>query len=417
MRSCVTADLAITGVGVVSPFGQGAEALSAGLLRGAHAFGVMRREGRQRGTEFLGAEVPPLSLPPELATRRLHTASLSTQTALLAVHEAWLDANLAAAQPARVGLIVGGSNFQQRELTLLHDAHAGRLGYLRPSYGMSFLDTDLCGMCTEQFGIRGLAHTVGGASASGQLAVIQAAQAVLAGDIDIGIAVGALMDVSYWECQALRSMGAMGSDRHASRPAEACRPFDRQRDGFIYGENCGAVVIEKLSRAARENVRPYAHLAGWSVAIDAHRDPDPSCSGEMQAIRGALEHARLSPEAIDYVNPHGSGSVIGDETELEAVRGCGLSHAWINATKSILGHGLSAAGAVEIIATLLQMKAGTLHPTRNLHEPIDPGLRWVLGDPVHHAIERALCISIGFGGINTAVCLERPRARREGNGT
>jgi malonyl-ACP decarboxylase len=119
--------------------------------------------------------------------------------------------------------------------------------------------------------------------------------------------------------------------------------------------------------------------------------------------------AGLDADAIDYVNPHGTASRVGDETELAALRACGLDHAWINATKSLVGHGLTAAGLVELIAIMLQMRAGRLHPTRNLENPFDDGFRWVGASPVDHAIERALNMSMGFGGINTAVCLERCR--------
>src|SRR5262249_35323148 len=157
---------------------------------------------------------------------------------------AWNEARLADVDPRRIGLIVGGSNVQQRELTQLYEAHRESSAFLRPTYALSFMDSDLCGFCTAHFGIRGLAHTVGGASASGQLAIIEAAKAVLTNQVDVCIAVGALMDLSHWECRGLRAIGAMGSDRYADAPALACRPFDRDRDGFIFGESCGAVVIE-----------------------------------------------------------------------------------------------------------------------------------------------------------------------------
>jgi malonyl-ACP decarboxylase len=258
-----------------------------------------------------------------------------------------------------------------------------------------------------QFGIRGLAYTVGGASASGQLAIIQAAQAVLAGHVDVCIALGALMDLSHWECQGLRALGAMGSDRFANDPASACRPFDRRHDGFIYGESCGAMVIEGGAGSAHRGVRPYAALRGWGLSMDGNRNPDPSVEGEIRVIGQALRSAEFTASQVDYVNPHGTGSVIGDEVELRALRACALTHAHLNATKSLIGHGLSAAGTVEAIITLLQMRLGQLHPTRNLEDPIDPEFRWVK-EPLGHQIERALTLSMGFGGINTALCWQAP---------
>lgn len=334
------------------------------------------------------------------------TFALSAQAALATAHEAWEDAQLQRLAPERIALVVGGSNMQQRHLVQMHDAYRGREAFVRPNYGLGFLDSDLCGLCTEALGVRGFALTVGGASASGQVAVLEAAQAVQSGRVDACIAVGALMDVSYWECQALRSMGAMGSTRFADDPAAACRPFDRDRDGFIYGEACAAVVVETLSSARAAGRRPYARLAGWSMRMDANRNPNPSLEGEMAVIRGALQQAGLAAADIDYVNPHGTGSGLGDETEMEALRRCSLAHARLNATKSITGHGLTAAGAVELVALLLQMQSGRLHPTRNLHHPMDDSLRWVGAHSEAHAMRHALNLSMGFGGVNTALCVQ-----------
>jgi malonyl-ACP decarboxylase len=416
MRGPDRSDIVVSGVGVTSAIGQGKAAFISALLEGRHRFDVMRRPGRQRpshsgsspadGAAFLGAEIPELSMPRSIPASMLRTASLSGQVAIATLHEAWQDARLDEVAPERIGLVVGGSNCQQRELTQAHDAYRGREQFLRPTYAMSFMDSDLCGLCTEAFGIRGFAHTAGGASASGQLAVIEAIHAVDSGRVDVCIAIGALMDLSYWECQGLRSLGAMGSDRYANEPALACRPFDRDRDGFIFGESCGVVVIEKRHSARRLERSPYARLSGWAIAMDANRNPNPSLEGEVAAINAALERANLSPSDVDYVNPHGTGSTIGDVTELESIRQCGLSHAHLNVTKSIIGHGISAAGAVELIAVILQMKAGKLHPTRNLENPIEPSFGWTGSEAVSHTIENALNLSMGFGGINTAVCVQ-----------
>lgn len=399
--------LVVTGMGVISPIGQGAAAFATALLEGKAAFNVMQRPGRQQESAYIGAEIHEVVFPAGVARQTLRAASLTAQAALVVLDEAWVEAQLSDVDPRRTGLIVGGSNIQQRELTQIHESYRDRAAFLRPTYALSFMDSDLCGFCTEQFGIRGLAYTVGGASASGQLAIIQAAQAVLSNQVDVCVALGALMDLSYWECQSMRALGAMGSDRYANEPALACRPFDCDHDGFIFGESCGAVVIESLESSERRGIEPYAVLRGWGVAMDGNRNPEPSLEGETRAIRSALDAAGLPPAQIDYVNPHGTGSILGDETELEALRACGLTGAYLNATKSLIGHGLSAAGTVEVIATLLQMQAGRLHPTRNLENPIDPTLNWVRNKSIDHQIENALTLSMGFGGINTALCWQR----------
>jgi malonyl-ACP decarboxylase len=399
--------LTVTGVGVVSSIGQGKEAFAAALLDGRSAFGWMQRPGRQADPAYIGAEMGEILFSPEVPRQTLRAASLSAQAALAAVWEAWAEARLSEIDPCRVGLVVGGSNIQQRELMQIQESYRDRSAFLRPTYALSFMDSDVCGFCTAQFTIRGLAYTVGGASASGQLAIVQAAQAVLTNQVDVCIALGALMDLSHWECQGLRAVGAMGSDRYAAEPTLSCRPFDREHDGFIFGESCGAIVIESAESARRRGLEAYADLLGWGVAMDGNRNPNPSLDGEIRAIRTALDASGWEPAQVDYVNPHGTGSVAGDETELSALRACGLNGVYLNATKSIIGHGLSAAGAVEVIATLLQMRAGRLHPTRNLDNPIDPEMRWVRQEPVEHAIENAMTLSMGFGGINTALCWQR----------
>lgn len=411
--SCSRSEVVITGVGVCSAIGQGKAAFGSALFEGRHAFSHLRRPGRQPAGEggertFLGAEIGELATPERLTPRVRRTASWSAQVAVATLHEAWIEAGLDALDPERIGLVVGGSNVQQRELHLVHNEYADRLGYLRPSYATSFLDTDLCGLCSELFGIRGVSYSVGAASASGQAAVIQAAQAVASGQVDACIALGALMDLSVWECQALRSAGAMGSDRYADAPALACRPFDRDRDGFIFGEACAALVVERAGQAQTRGVSPYAHLAGWAFVIDANRSTNPSGEGELRAIRGALQRAGFTAADIDYVNPHGTGSPLGDTIELGALRAAGLHDARINATKAFTGHGLSAAGAVEVAATLIQMRSGRLHPTRNLDNPIDSTLAWTGAAAETHHMRRALTLSMGFGGINTALCFSHP---------
>jgi malonyl-[acp] decarboxylase len=402
--------IVISGIGITSAIAQGKDNFATALLNGDHRFAVMQRDGRQGSVEsmessYLGAEIIELIFNDSIPKRTIRSSSYTGQVALQTLAEAWQDANLSAVDPYRIGLVVGGSNTQQRELVATVEKYQNKSQYVPPNHALKFMDSDICGVLTETFGIKGIAYTIGGASASGQLAIIQAIQAVQSNQVDVCIALGALMDLSYLECQAFRSLGAMGSDHFATQPELACRPFDKQRNGFIYGESCGAVVIERLDRAQRSRVSHYARPTGWSIAIDGNRNPNPSAEGEKRAIYKSLEMAGLSAAQIDYINPHGTGSHIGDEIELQALKEIGLNEASINATKSIIGHGLSSAGTVELIACLLQMREGQLHPTRNLLAPIDNDFNWVLQTARSETINNALCLSYGFGGINTAISL------------
>src|SRR2546421_3030750 len=138
MKNPKPSELLITGLGVTSAIGQGKSAFASALLQGHHVFGVMRRPGRQKGTAFLGAEIPSLFLPDRLSKREVRTASFSGQVALATLHEAWDDAKLDAVDADRIGLVVGGSNLGQRELIQTYETYADRMAYLRPTYGMSF---------------------------------------------------------------------------------------------------------------------------------------------------------------------------------------------------------------------------------------------------------------------------------------
>jgi malonyl-ACP decarboxylase len=399
-------DFIITGIGVVSNIGQGKEVFTSNLISGNSTFNQLKRSGRQLENKFfIGAEISELTYPKDFPQGSLRSASFSSHVALIALKEAWEEAELDNIDSERIGLIIGGSNFQQRHLQQLYQKYNTKPQFITPTYGFSFFDSDLSALCTEYFGIKGLAYTIGGASASGQLAIIEAIKAIQAGQVDVCIVVGALMDLSFWELQGFKALGAMGSDRYKDDPGKACRPFDLNRDGFIFGENCGAIVLEK--QGLRKSTRPYAKLVGWSLVMDANRNPNSSYEGELKVIQQTLNNTGISASDIDYINPHGTGSPLGDEIELKALKRAKLNNAYINSTKSIIGHGLTAAGTVEVIATLLQMKASKLHPSLNLEEPIDNSFNWVKGNPINHEIKKALTLSVGFGGINTALCLEK----------
>lgn len=405
-------NLYVTGMGICASTGIGKHEFFQALKEETHAFGFLERPGRQapraqttRSSGFIGAEIQkplPLSFA---SSNLLRTASYSSKVALCTLKEAWDEADLDELDSRRIGLVVGGSNLQQRSLLEAHQRYEGRVSFLRPSYGFSHMDSDICGICSDHFGIGGFAYTLGAASASGQVALIQGVQSLLTHQVDACIVLGALSDLSYWELQGFRSMGAMGSDRFAHEPAEAPRPFDHARDGFIYGESCGAVVIERQARGSSK--KNYGRLSGWGMSLDGNRNPNPSLEGEVFAIQQALNSSGLSYDSIDYINPHGSGSKIGDETELLALKKLSLEGAPLNGTKSLIGHGLSSAGCVELIATLLQMEHGQLHGTRNLQDPIDRDFNWIPRGGIEKELSHALTLSMGFGGINSALVISK----------
>ncbi|NEQ41943.1 MAG: polyketide beta-ketoacyl:ACP synthase, partial [Okeania sp. SIO3I5] len=276
---------------------------------------------------------------------------------------------------------------------------------IRPTYVLRVWDTDILGLLSQCFQIQGEGYSVGGASASGAVAIIHAARQIVTGVTDISIVVGSLFDICAYECQGLMNLGAMGSDRFGDSPELACRPFDHDHDGFIYGEGCGVLVLERADSAQARGVVSQGKLLGWGLNLDGNRSPEPSQSGEERAMQAALAMADLKPEQIDYVNTHGTSSPLGDRTEIAALKSAGLNHCLVNATKSLTGHCLTAAGVVEAIATLLQMNSSFCHPTKNLVNPIDDTLNWVKETAVKAEIKYAISNSFAFGGINTALLL------------
>lgn len=393
---------AVTGIGIATGFGYGKDSLVEGLFSGRNLFGPLLRAGRQPthgDARFIGVEAPG---PPEILTRRVaRTAGFSARVAVAVVAEAWDEAGLDELDPARIGLVLGGSNLQSRELMLAQRDADERRRRVSPHIGYAFFDTDLAALCAERFGIKGQTYSVGGASASGAVAVIQAAELVASGRLEACVAVGALQDLSAFELEALSLMGALSA-------GDRCRPFDRARDGFAFGESAAALVIQRGDAVPSRG--GYGRLTGWSHISDGRRGPDPSLDGELRVIQSALEAAGLSPDQIDYINAHGTGTPLGDDTEAGAYRAAGLTRAPINATKSIIGHGIASAGAVEVAAALLQMRKGLLHPTHGLDDPIDGGLHWVQREPLPASVRNALSLSFGFGGVNTAIVLSAPEA-------
>ncbi len=400
-------EIAFTGLGVGCGAGHGKPAFRRALFGALNLFGPLRREGREPplgAPPFLGVEMPapPDILPP----RQARTASLPALAALSALAEAWDQAGLHAVASARIGLIVGGTNLMAREQALALRAYADRLDYVPPRHGHMFLDTDICGLCTATFAIRGFARTVGAASASGAVAIIAATEALQAGDVDACIVIGAMQDPGAHDLQALRATGAMGAPNFADMPERACRPMDRDHDGFLYGEACAALVLRRAGDVADSAI--MGRLLGAGQVTDGTRGPAPSSAAQVLAGNRALAKAGLTANDIDYVNGHATGTPTGDMAEIETYRALDLGHARINATKSIIGHPLSAAGAVEVAAVLLQMAEKRLHPTRNLETPLDPGFGWVGPSDAAHAIKHALKFSFGFGGISTALVIGAP---------
>lgn len=332
-------------------------------------------------------------------------ASLSIQASLIAALEAWVDAHLHERRKdsRRIGLVIAGQNTSGAYNYDLQVSLQNNLHYLSPSYALQFMDTHHVGVLSEVFDIQGEGFTVGGASASGNVALNHGYRLILQGIVDICMVVGAVADLSPLEIQGFYNIGALsGLGPFHKEPKKVCRPFDRDHSGFVWGQGSGCIILESRGK----QVPSYGVMAGAAMNLDGTHTSTPNQEGEKRAMEQALKNASLHPRDIRYINAHGSSSPLGDKTEAAAISNLFEEHLgkiWINSTKSLIGHCLWSAGILEAIATLLQMKQGFVHPNLNLDNPIDTACRFVGQQRETATIDAAMSNSFGFGGINSSI--------------
>lgn len=308
----------------------------------------------------------------------------------------------------KIGLIVAGSNLTNCVQASFFPKFQQDPEYLSPMYALLFMDTDHIGTISEIFNIAGEGFTVGGASASGNIGIIKGFQMIQLGIVDACIVVGALADLTNMELQGFYNIGAMGGKTFHDKPEKACRPFDRDHEGFIYGQASGCLILESFESAQKRNIPLLAEMLGGSIILDSNRLSDPNENGEIKAMESALKQAGITVQDVDYINTHGTSSPLGDATELSAIKKVfkeETARVWVNATKGITGHCLFSAGVVEAIASVIQMRVGFIHPNINLENPIESDFRFAGNTSTTAQIKTAISNSFGFGGINTCIVL------------
>ncbi|TMA75670.1 MAG: beta-ketoacyl-[acyl-carrier-protein] synthase family protein [Deltaproteobacteria bacterium] len=398
--------IAITGVGAVSAVGGNVPALTAALLEGRCGIAPLTLFPYQ-GRSALAAQVPEgVTVPgtlPAVTARRL---SRPDRFALAAASEACRDAGLDGALRHDAALALGattGGMFESEEA--YRQRQTGEAGRFRLSRLLGTSITTAASVVSQTLGIYGPQTTVSTACSSSALAIALAADAIRRGRARVAVALGTdgLCRLTYAGFDALQALDP-----------EACRPFDAGRRGLSLGEGAGALVLEDVAHARARGVRPRALLLGHATGTDAHHvtAPHPEGVGALVAFRGALAAAGLPPEAIDYVNAHGSGTRQNDAVEvavLRAVLGSRLARVPVSSTKSQLGHTLGAAGALEAVVTVLALDAGILPPTVGLRRP-DPSfgeLDLVPTPGRRLPLAVAASSSYGFGGHNVTLVLGR----------
>ncbi|MEU9349349.1 beta-ketoacyl synthase N-terminal-like domain-containing protein [Streptomyces sp. NPDC048278] len=344
-------------------------------------------------------------------TRRLMRvcarATLPVWTACCTALETVTRAALTPAERGRTAVVVAGNNLALAQHARTAVAYAEAPETTPAGHLLDLFDTDVLGAVGEVTGCTGEGWQIGGSSAAGTLALIHADRMIRGGCAERCLVVAPVTDLAATDMGAFVRSGAMVRLAAGDDAALACRPFDVARRGFAPAHMAAAVLLETDGAVPRRG-RRLGLLLGHGVTTDGRRGTGPDPDGQAAAMAAALERARLPGTAVDYVSAHATGSVAGDSSEATAIRrvlGSPGGGPLVNATKAVTGHGLAAAGLVEAIATLLQLRGGYCHATPNLDSPLEPALRHVIGEARSAPLRVAVSNSFAFGGLNASLVL------------
>ena len=390
----------------MSPIGSGREEFWDGLAAGRS--GAVRVEVERLG-EITACLAPAQEGAEELVGHReARRMDRSARLAVVAAAQALADAGGAPADPARTGAVIanvhGGAETLERASSALFSGGPGRVSPFTVPLGLT--NSPVAAVMRVN-GFRGPSSTVTTACAAATDAIGLAAMLIRDGRADAVLAGGAEAPVTPLIVAGYSRLGALSS--HDGPPAEASRPFDRARDGFVIAEGAGVLLLEEREHALARGARVLCELVGYGSSSDAGHITDPDASGDnpARAIRIAIAEAGIEPELIGHVNAHATATPAGDLAEARAIVAAGLGHAAVSATKSLHGHALGAAGGIEAVATIMPLVRGLLPPTANLDDPEpDPPLDYVRTTRAVE-LEAAVSNSFGFGGHNAAIVLRR----------
>ena len=405
----------ITGLGVISPIGSTIEDYWNNLLAG--------QSGIRRITQFdpselpcqIAGEIPDFNPTEYIEKKEVRRLARSAQIALAAAMNAVNDANLPETMPdperaaVYFGTSIGGLDVFEESNRIFHTRGYSRVNPFSLPGTLPNMPAFAIG---RQFQCLGPNFTITTACATGTQAIGEACELIRRGAADIVISGGTeamICDFAFVGFIAMRALTSNYNDN----PEKASRPFDLNREGFIFSEGAGALIVEELEHARDRGAHIYAEIAGHAASSDGFHmaAPDPNGAGPARAMRWALEDAKFQPQEIDYINAHGTSTPLNDPTETRAIKAVFADHAYnvpISSTKSMIGHALGASGALEGIACALAIEHGWLHPTINLETP-DPecDLDYVPNVARQVAVNTTLSNSFGLGGQNACLILKR----------
>lgn len=404
--------MVVTGLGTINPIGIGKEEFWESLLKGKSGIGRITSFDPAPFDSQIAGEVlnfdPEEFLPRKEARRMDRFSQFAVGASLMAIQDAELK--LEGSLRERAGVIlgsgIGGINTFESQHQVLMKRGPGKVS---PFFIPMMIVNMGAANVAIQLGLKGPSSCVSTACEASTRALGEALRIVERGEADWMIVVGAEASITPLAFAGFCSMKALSVRNH--QPEQASRPFDKNRDGFIMSEGAAALVLESEEKAIARGARIYCQLKGYASSCDAYHvtAPDPEGEGAARAMKLAIQNAGLNPEDIDYINAHGTSTPLNDKMETLAIKKVFGEKAYrlkISATKSMTGHLLGAAGALEAMATALSIYHGIIHPTINLEEA-DPDcdLDYTPLEPVSMVINNALSNSFGFGGHNGTLVL------------
>lgn len=404
----------ITGLGVVSPIGCGKDDYWDALAAGRNGVGNISLFNTEGHSARIAAEVRNFDIEPWMDKKEARRADrvihFVIPAADMAVKDAGLDVN--ALDPNMFGVYIGsgegGITTTHENYDILKEKGPSRVS---PFFVPMMLSNMPAAYVAIRFSAKGPNMAVVTACSTATHCMGEAARTIICGDADIILAGGAEAAITPIAIAGFANMKALSTRN--DEPEKASRPFDAERDGFVMGEGAGILVFEELEHAKKRGAHIYAEVTGYGNTCDAYHitAPDPEGDGSVRAMQIAMRKAGWNPEQVDLYNAHGTSTPLNDKTETTAVRKVFGAHAdklLVHSTKSMIGHCLGAAGAVEAIAAMMATERGIVHPTINYEHP-DPECRLniVGNEAVEAKVDRILINNAGFGGHNGVLALER----------
>lgn len=404
----------ITGLGVISPVGIGKEAFWNALIRGESGIGPITRFNAEGFATRIAGEVKDFRAEDYLdrkeARRMDRFSQMAVSSAIMAVQDAALD--LDKLNPDEVGVVfgtgIGGTQSFEEQHEIFLQKGPGRVS---PFFVPMMIGNMAAGHIALNLNFTGPNYTIVNACASSTNAIGEAFKLIQRGDAEVVVTGGAEAAVTPMAIAGFCAMKAMSTRN--DEPHRASRPFDKERDGFIMGEGAGVLILESLEHAQKRGARIYGEIVGYGCTDDAYHitAPAPGGVGAAKAMQMALKDANLKPEEVSYINAHGTSTDLNDKFETAAIKKVFGPHAYkvaISSTKSMTGHLLGAAGAIEAIASTMAIVHNIVPPTINYENP-DPecDLDYVPNKARKMNVEVVLSNSFGFGGHNASIVIKR----------